>query len=67
MQEPANELLRALTMLSPKQRAATILRFYVGYSTREVAEILGMSPATVRVHLSQGRRRLRREMESDDG
>ncbi|MGH2660633.1 MAG: sigma factor-like helix-turn-helix DNA-binding protein [Actinomycetota bacterium] len=37
-----------------------------GISTREVATILGCSSATVRVHLSQGRRRLRRLLEDRD-
>ena len=36
---------------------------YGGYDTREVASILGMSRATVRVHLSRGRRRLRELLE----
>ncbi|MDP9295446.1 MAG: sigma-70 family RNA polymerase sigma factor [Actinomycetota bacterium] len=67
MPEPPRELIGALVELSPKQRAALILRFYVGYPTREVAEILGSSPATVRVHLSQGRRRLRKMLEDNDG
>jgi DNA-directed RNA polymerase specialized sigma24 family protein len=30
-----------------------------GMSTREVADALGMAPATVRVHLFRGRHRLR--------
>lgn len=56
----AGELLRALATLSPNQRAAVALHDYVGHSTAEIGRILGASPATVRVHLSQGRRRLRR-------
>jgi RNA polymerase sigma-70 factor (ECF subfamily) len=67
MPEPPRELIAALAELSPKQRAALILRFYAGYPTRDVAEILGSSPATVRVHLSQGRRRLRKMLEENDG
>jgi len=58
MPEPPHDLIAALATLSPNQRAALILRHYAGYSTREVAQILGSSAATVRVHLSQGRRRL---------
>jgi RNA polymerase sigma-70 factor (ECF subfamily) len=67
MTEPPGDLIRALRTLSPNQRAATVLHFYVGYSTREVAEILGSSSATVRVHLSKGRKRLREALETDDG
>ena len=66
MEDPPADLLQALVTLSPKQRAATILHFYVGYPTREVAEILNCSTATVRVHLSQGRKRLRTALEKDD-
>jgi RNA polymerase sigma factor (sigma-70 family) len=66
MSDPPGDLLKALARLSPKQRAATILHFYAGYSTKEVAEILGSSAATVRVHLSQGRKRLRALLENDD-
>jgi RNA polymerase sigma factor (sigma-70 family) len=66
MSDPPGDLLGALAKLSPKQRAATILHFYAGYSTKEVAEILGSSAATVRVHLSQGRKRLRTILENDD-
>jgi RNA polymerase sigma-70 factor, ECF subfamily len=67
MTDPTGDLIRALGTLSPNQRAATILHFYVGYSTREVADILGSSAATVRVHISRGRKRLRAAMEADDG
>ena len=61
--EPAGHVIEALSRLSPRQRAVVILHEHIGYSTREVAAILGSTPATVRVHLSQGRRRLRRLLE----
>jgi RNA polymerase sigma-70 factor (ECF subfamily) len=66
MPESPRELVAALAEISPKQRAALILRFYAGYPTREVAEILGSTAATVRVHISQGRRRLRKILEEND-
>jgi DNA-directed RNA polymerase specialized sigma24 family protein len=66
MREPPLHLIAALAKLSPNQRAALILLHYSGYRTREIAEILGSSPATVRVHLSQGRRRLVRLLEEND-
>lgn len=62
-EEPDDELLQALERISPKQRAALVLHYYVGYPTKEIAAILGSSAATVRVHLSQGRRHLRRILE----
>jgi RNA polymerase sigma-70 factor, ECF subfamily len=58
--DPVPELMRALRQLSPNQRLALILHDYADRSTREVAVTLGCSQATVHVHLSNGRRRLRR-------
>jgi RNA polymerase sigma-70 factor, ECF subfamily len=62
----ALELLEALAHLPPRQRAALVLHYYGGYTTREIAQIVGSSAATVRVHLSAGRRRLRTLLEVDD-
>jgi RNA polymerase sigma factor (sigma-70 family) len=67
MPEPAVDLIRALGKLSPNQRAVAVLKLYADYRTHEVARILGTSQATVRVHLSQARRRLRALLEDDDG
>ena len=60
--------MQALGGLSPNQRAAVLLRYYAGYRSRQVAELLGMAPATVRVHLARARRNLRNllEEETDD-
>ncbi len=66
MPEPAGELIAALLRLSPNQRAALVLHYYAGYATKDIANILGSSAATVRVHLSQGRKRLRTILEEDD-
>jgi RNA polymerase sigma-70 factor (ECF subfamily) len=60
------DLVRALRGLSPKQRLAVVLHDYADRPTDEVAEVLGSSRATVRVHLSQGRRRLRELLEERD-
>jgi RNA polymerase sigma factor (sigma-70 family) len=62
----ATELLEALMKLSSKQRAVLVLHYYGGYKTREIAPIVGSTAATVRVHLSAGRRRLRALLEVDD-
>lgn len=67
MPEPALDLIDALGRLSPNQRAVAVLRLYVDLPTREVAQILGIGQATVRVHLSQARRRLRELLEGTDG
>jgi RNA polymerase sigma-70 factor (ECF subfamily) len=63
---PADEaLLAALGRLSPKQRGAVVLHHYAGYPVKEVAEIIGSTTAAVRVHLSQGRKRLRSMLEDE--
>jgi RNA polymerase sigma-70 factor (ECF subfamily) len=61
------ELLAAIGRLAPMQRASLILHYYVGYDPGEIASPLGIGRATVRVHLSRGRRRLRGLLEEDDG
>ena len=50
----------------PNQRAAAVLSLYADMPTRDVARILACSQATVRVHLSQARRRLRVLLEETD-
>lgn len=66
MPEPISDVLRALRRLSPKQRAAVILHDYADLPTREVAHVMGIGQATVRVHVSKARRRLRRLLEEAD-
>ena len=61
-----DDLLTALRTLSPNQRGAIVLHHYIGYPVREVASILGSTPASVRVHLSVGRTRLRALLEETD-
>ena len=65
MEEPARELLHALRTLSAKQRACVVLHHAAGYPVREVAIIVGSTPAAVKVHLMRGRRRLRALLEND--
>jgi RNA polymerase sigma factor (sigma-70 family) len=61
-----NELLDSLRALSPTQRAAVILHYYADRSVREVAALLGSTPAAVSVHLHRARRRLRTLLEDHD-
>ena len=49
------------------QRAAVVLHYYADLRVREVAEVLGMSSAAVKVSLMRARRRLRTFLESSDG
>jgi len=49
----------ALAALSPRQRAAIILRYYLGMNERETAQEMGCAPGTVKWHLHEARERLR--------
>lgn len=67
-EEPAefHDLLGALRTLSPNQRAAVVLRYEADLPMAEVAELMGLSAATVRVHLFRARRRLREVLGTED-
>jgi RNA polymerase sigma-70 factor, ECF subfamily len=60
--EPAppldQRLVDALHALSPHQRAAVSLHYLEDRSTAEIADLLGCSEATARVHLHRGRHAL---------
>ena len=59
----ADQILRQLIhVLTPQQRGAFVLREVEGLDTAEVAERLGCAPTTVRNHVFQARKALRREM-----
>lgn len=56
--KPLLDLRWALMELSPRQRAATFLFYYGGYSPAEIAGMIGSTQSAVRVHLFRGRKRL---------
>lgn len=58
----SREVLEAVLSLPQNQRAAVHLFYYEGYSTEEIARILGQRPGTVRSHLSRAREALRRRL-----
>jgi RNA polymerase sigma-70 factor, ECF subfamily len=66
MEEPARDLIGALVRLSPHQRASVVLHHAAGYPVKEIAAILGSTPAAVKVHLSRARKRLRVLLEEAD-
>ena len=66
MEEPAHDLVVALSQLSEKQRASVVLHDAAGYPAKAVAKIVGSTEAAVRVHLMRGRRRLRELLSDDD-
>ena len=53
------EIARALKSLSPRQRAAVTLRYYLGMSEKEMTKALKVAPGTVKWLLNAARSRLR--------
>jgi RNA polymerase sigma-70 factor (ECF subfamily) len=64
--EPVADVVRALSKLSPMQRAATVLHYFGDYSLAETASILGSSRSAIGVHLFRARKKLRDELGDDD-
>lgn len=52
-------LLRMLTDLPPKQRAAVVLRYYEDLSDSEIAQVMSCRPASVRSNISRALATLR--------
>ena len=63
--EDTHELVEAIQALPDNQRAAVHLHYYEGYSTDEIAKILGQRPGTVRSHLSRAREALRMRLKEN--
>ena len=59
------ETLEKLYALSPADRAVIHLFYYQGYSTQEIAQMMGQRPGTVRARLSRARARLKRLLEGE--
>lgn len=57
-----DELWDALAVLDPRRRTVIVLRFYADLPDREIAEIVGCRPSTVRTLAHRGLRDLRREL-----
>ncbi|MEN4011333.1 MAG: RNA polymerase sigma factor [Bellilinea sp.] len=57
--EVREAIREALTKLSPQQRAAIILRYFLGLSELEMSSKLNCAPGTVKWHLNAARERLR--------
>lgn len=58
-----DDLLRALNQLSDLQRTCIFLRYFEGYSSKEISKITGEKPSTVRSHLYRARAILRENLE----
>jgi len=57
-----SDLWASLQRLSPRQRAAIVLRFYEDLSEQRVAELLNCRPGTVKSLVSRGLETLRQEI-----
>jgi RNA polymerase sigma-70 factor (ECF subfamily) len=58
----SGDFIKALRRLPAKQLAAIVLRHYHGYTSREIAQALGIPERTVASRLAAARERLRREL-----
>lgn len=56
------DVRRAVAELSPAQRAVVYLVYWEDRSEREAAQVLGVSPSTVREHLVRAQRHLRKAL-----
>ncbi len=57
------EELEELFALPPEDRTVIHLHYYEGYSTAEIARMLGCQPGTVRSRLSRAREKLKKLLE----
>jgi RNA polymerase sigma-70 factor (ECF subfamily) len=58
----SSDFLDALRRIPPKQQAAIVLRYYHGYTNREIGIALGTPERTVASRLAAARDRLRKEL-----
>ncbi|MBR3767819.1 MAG: RNA polymerase sigma factor [Clostridia bacterium] len=58
-----SDLISLLDTLSEENKAIVILSVFEGYTSKEIAEILGMKPGTVRSTLSRTLNKLRNQLE----
>jgi RNA polymerase sigma-70 factor (sigma-E family) len=63
--ETRHHMKEVLLQLTPRQRAAVVLRFYEDLSEAQIAEILGCRPGTVKSLLARGLEALRGAMRGE--
>ena len=61
-----NSLLQAVMSLSPKLRCVMYMYYYEGYSTKEIADILGIKETAVTSRLMRGRKELKKLIEKEE-
>ena len=65
--EEASDLLGQVMALPARSRVVLYLHYYEGYSTEEVAGMLGVPSSTVRTRLARGRKKLKDVLRGDEG
>lgn len=60
--EDGYDLARLMAKLPVRQRTVLVLRYYLGYSETEIAEVLGCRPGTVKSAAARGLATLRRKL-----
>lgn len=61
-----SETLEQLSLLSPDQRAAILLKHYYGYTYTEIAEMLNCSEGTVKSRIHYAMNHMRKELSVDE-
>ena len=64
--ESAGRLRGALDKLSANQRAAVLMQAEEGFTSREIAQVLGCSEATARVHVHRGIAALKKILKGEE-
>jgi len=64
-QEPEDAVVSAVQRLDVGKRVVVVLHFWLGYSLRQVAELLAVPPGTVASRLSRALAELRADLEVD--
>jgi RNA polymerase sigma factor (sigma-70 family) len=54
LREDHREVIAALAGLPTRRREAIVLRFWLDLPEREIAAVMGVSPGTVKSHVSRG-------------
>lgn len=63
--ERERSLDEAMAKLKPDCRAAVFLHYYMGYSVKEMAELLGISESNAKIRLKRGRDALREFLDEE--
>jgi RNA polymerase sigma-70 factor (ECF subfamily) len=64
--EQSDRIAAALQQLDDLSRSAIVLRYYENHSSREIGQLIGLSPAAVDMRLMRARQQLK-EILGDDG